>query len=604
MRNRHRRALIIPTAMFVAMFALMISTMLLANVSYNFGFSLQSIEETESRYLSLAASNELLSDLNAGLERDLFGKSSPRITRHGGWVTESWVEPLSGDSQNIFVSARTYRQGRPRADQTVSQLATYREKVLTRVYTKVTDTDKENPDPIYFNDLKHSEAWSTISAPPRLRYGADGSLETKPGETAGTIPFMSGAPDGSLYALYAPTLDGWDDQPSTVVFDLQGSLSLLQVITNVVPAFEKIQGSTLYLGAFPRIGVKLPWGNFALNTIVAGGRQGLTVGELAPTSQVLVEGAESVEVSRGALLLKYSHDADQWTPLPPAPEAVLVDGTFQTQPGNFHLQGIAGSPVAYDGGLLTPLFRKGADAIYRFTEKTQSWDVLTPPGKDVLLIGSDQSGNAYVQTGSIKPVNIGFLLDILIDDLKSIYSNTPTTALHQYRDEKWSLLPDPPAKYFDHNGKLVDRKYPTKGPTLSSIEGGKEGEFYVVNRPPRNSGLVDTIYKYSDHAWEVVASPPNSKFDSTGKEIDLGGLPPKLEINTGIDGLLIVRVPADGQGLDAIFVQDEKDKSSYNILKPVRSTDGAYEEFFTQMAGGRRQRDNGLGTFYVRATYF
>ena len=599
-----RRGLIIPTAMFVAMFALLISTLLLANVSYNVGLSLRSLEATEFRYLSLAASNELLCDLNSGLEREKFTQIKPRRTEYGGWVTESWVEPLSGDADNVFVTARTYRPGAQDLNETVRQLATYREKVLTRVYTKVTDTDKDTPDPIYFNDLKNSEAWSTLSAPPRVRYANDGTLETRPGESAGTIPFMAGAPDGSLYALYAPTLDGWDDSPSKVVFKLKGGLSLLDVVTGVVPLFEKIQGARLDLVTFPSIGVKLPWGNFAINTIVAGGRQGLTVGELAPTSQVLVEGAESVEVSRGALITKYSHDTDQWTPLPAPYEAVLVDGVFQEQPGNYHLQGIAGSPVAYDGGLMTPLFRNGADSIYRYTEKTEKWDVLTPPGKDVLLLGTDHSGNAYVQTGEIEPVDIGFLLDILTDNLTNIYSNTPTTALHQFKDEKWSPLPNPPAKFYDKSGKLTDKSYPSKGPSLSTIVGGKEGECFVVNRPPKGSGLVDTIYKYSDGAWEVVESPPNKQFNALGMESDRSGLPSKLEINTGSDGLLIVRVPNDGNGLDAIFVQDETDKSSYDILKPVQSSDGTYEEFFTQMAGGRRLRDNGLGAFYVRATYF
>lgn len=605
--TRDRGGMIIPTAIFVAMFALLISTMLLANVSYNFGFSLRSLEETEFRYLSLAATNELLSDLNAGLDRDKFTKSHPRRTQHGGWVTESWVEPLPGDTNNIFATARTYRPGREELHQSVRQLATYREKVLTRVYTNVTDTDKDNPDPTYFNDLKDSGAWNTLPAPPRVRYRDDGTLESRAGETAGTIPYVAGAPDGSLYALYAPTLDGWDDHPSPVVFNLTNlsGINLGVALPGVVTALGKVQQSRLDLSGLPSsIGVTLPWGNFALETIVAGGRKGLTVGELAPIPQVLVEGAQDVAVSKGAMFTKYSHDTNQWTPLPPANEAVLVDGKFQVQPDNYHLQGVAGSPVAYDGGMMAPLFRKGADSIYRYTEKTESWEVLTPPGQDVLLLGSDQSGNAYVQTGKLQPVGVGYLLDILTDNLTGIYPNTPTTALHQYKDGQWSELPNPPAKFYDANGNLVDRGYPSKGPSLSGIVGGKEGEFYVVNRPPKSSGLVDTIYKYSDGAWEVVASPPNKQFDSSGTEVEHAGLPKKLEICTGSDGLLIVRVPNDGNGLDAIFVQDEKDKSSYDILKPVRASDGTYEEFFSQMAGGRRQRDNGLGTFYVRATYF
>ncbi len=558
--------------MFVAMFALLISTLLLANVSYNFGFSLRAIEVTEFRYLSLSATNELLSDLNSGLDRKTYSKTKPRQSQHGGWITESWVEPLEGDTNNVFVSARTYRPGRQDLSETVRQLATYREKVLTRVYTNVTDTDKNMPDPTYYNDLKDSGAWITLPAPPRVRYRDDGSIESKPGEMAGTIPYVTGAPDGSLYALYAPTLDGWDDNPSPVFF-------------YGVP-------------------VTLPWGDFALNTIVAGGRQGMTVGELAPIPQVLVEGAPVVTISKGAMFTKYSHESNQWVPLPPAEEATLVNGKFQVKPGNYHLQGVAGAPVAYDGGMMAPLYRKGPDSIYRYSEKAEKWDVLTPPGQDVLLMGSDQSGNIYVQTGELKPVGPDYLLTILLKNLLNIYPNTPKTALHQYKDNEWSSLPDPPSKFYNQNGSLVSQNYSSRGPSLSGIVGGKEREVYVVNRPPKNSALVDTIYKYSDGVWEAVPSPPNKSFDTSGAEVDNTGLPSKLEICTGSDGLLIVRVPNEGNGLDAIFVQDEKDKANYNILKPVQAADGSYEAFFSQMAGGRRQRDNGLGAFYVRATYF
>ena len=571
MLTRPPRGTIVPTALFVAMFALMISTLLLASVSFNSGLSLRALEVTEFRYLSLAASNELLSDLNAGLEQKTFGKTNPRRSHHGGWVTESWVERLEGETNNVFVSARTYRPGRPDLAESVQQLATYRDKTLTRVYTNVTDTNKDLPDPTYFNDLKDSEAWTTLPAPPRIRYRDDGTIESKPGEMAGTIPYVTGAPDGSLYALYAPTLDGWDDDPSPVYFF--------------------------------KVPITLPWGDFALNTIVAGGRQGMTVGELAPIPQVLVEGAPVVAISKGALFTKYSHDTNQWVPLPPAEEATMVNGEFQVKPGDYHLQGVAGAPVAYDGGMMAPLYRKGPDSIYRYTEKSEKWDVLTPPGQDVLLMGSDQSGNVYVQTGELKPVGPDYLLTILLKNLLNIYPNTPKTELHQYKNGAWSALPNPPSKFYDSNGNLVSEKYSSRGPSLSGIVGGKEGEVFVVNRPSDHSKLVDTIYKYSDGVWEVVPSPPNRFFDSSGAEKESSGYPSKLEICTGSDGLLIVRVPNNGKGLDAIFVQDEKDKT-YNILKPIQSPDGSYEAFFSQMAGGRRQRDNGLGAYYVRATYF
>ena len=566
--------------MFVAMFSLLMATVLIANVSSNFDRSLRSVEATEFRYLSFAATNELLSDLGGGLELDTFSKDHPRRVETDGRVTESWVELLEeGEKKNVFVVAKTYRQsvGQP---EVVRRLATYHENTRARVYTNAIDTDTDTADPIFFNDISNSSgntlAWDQLPPLPRTRYTATGTLETKPGENAGTIPYITGSPDGSLYTLYSPTIDGWGDPAS--------------------PAY--------FLGI--PIPISLRWGDFARNTIVNGGQQGMTVGDLAPVPQVLINSVvDQTAVSKGALFMKYSHENNDWTPLPPAEEAAFVGGQFVTDPGNYALHGVAGPPVAHDGGLSIPLFRKGQDSIYRYSNETSQWSVLKPPGRDVLLMANDQNGTPIVQTGNLQPVGPLYLLDILAGNLLGIYPNTNTSALHKYEDGQWSALPNPPAKFFNKSGGLVNKAYPgSRGPLLSGMVGGKPGEFFVVNRPPSSSGLVDTIYKYSDGAWELVPSPPDKSYDSSGNEVSRDDLPSRLEACVGSDGQLIIRVPNEGGGLDGIFVQDEKDKGEYDLLAPIQAENGSFQQFLSQMSVGKRRNENGRGAYSVRATYF
>lgn len=559
--------------MFVAMFVLLISTVLVANVSFNFGMSLRSVESTEFRYLSFGAANELLSDLNGGLDRDTYTETSPRRVDLNGRIIESWVEPVPDSHDDVFVVARTYRQSQGKPE-VVRRLATYYEHTLARVYTNVADTDIDNPDPIYFNDNGGGD-WSRIPDPPKRRLTEAGTVETVAGESAGTIPYVTGAPNGSLYAVYAPVLDGWEDHPE--------------------PA---------YFPGVP-IPIAMPWGDFALRTLVTGNQQGLTVGDLAPIPQVLVDNVNDVTVSKGAVFMRFSHDTGEWTTMPPPPEATLVGGEFQFEPGNYHVQGVNSPPVAYDGGISAAMFRKGQDSIYRFSDRTEEWSVLKPPGQDVLLMSADQQGNTIVQTGSLEPVGIGYLLNLILGNLTGIYANTDSSALHLHQDGQWVEIPDPPAKFFNKNGELKNSSYSSsRGPILGSMVGGKDGEFYVVNRPSAPN-LVDTVYKFSDGAWEVVPPPPNKYFDSSGNPVEGTQLPSKLEVALGSDGQLVVRVPGEGSGsLDGIFVQSDADRSEFEMLPPVTSSDGGYEKNFTSMSIGKRRRDNGLGAYSVRATYF
>lgn len=556
-----------PTALFVAMFVLLLSTVLIASVSYNFSLSLGSIEATEFRYLSLGAANELLSDLNSGLEPTTYSRDNPRRVTNGGRVVESWVEPVDQEAKTVLVVAQTYSPGQGKPEQ-IKRLANFKERTLARVYTNVTNTDKDSPDPIYYSELSDSGAWNRLPDLPRARYSDAGVLEYKPGEVAGSIPYISGSPDGSAYVVYAPTLDGWDDKPS--------------------PAF------------FFGIPIFLPWGDFALHTMVNGGNQGLTVGDLVPVAQVLVGQVKDVTVSKGAVMYKFSHDDGDWTALPPVEEATFVNGEMVKQPGNYHVQGVAGPPAAYEGGVSVPVYRRGQDSIYTYTDETNQWTITMPPGKDILLMAADQGGHEYVQTGDLEPVGIKYLLDILIANLTQIYPNTHTSALYRHADGEWTPIPDPPARFYDKSGQLVDSSYPKKrGPTLGGMVGGDEDELFVVNRPSK-SGLVDTVYKYSAGAWEPIPSPPNKYFDSSGAEIEQSGLPKRLEVGMGSDGQLILRVPTT-KGSDAIFLQTDE---GYDILPPVHGEGGSLEKFLSQMSAGQKRDGSGKGTYYVKATYF
>lgn len=572
LRFRLVGGVVVPTALFVAMIVLLLSTSLIATVSYNFGMSRRSVEETEFRYLSFAAVNEMISDLNNledQLDPEAFTKNQPRRVLLHGRVTESWVEPIDGSTDRVFVVAKTFRpgQGNPIV---VKRLANFKLNTLARAYTNVTDTNKDSPDPIYFSDASNSGAWDRLPDLPRQRYSPSGTIELKQGELAGSIPYVAGSPDGSLYALYAPTLDGWDDQASTAIF----------------------------LGFIP---MTLPWGDFALNTMVNGTQQGLTVGDMVPVAQVLVGHVKDVTVSKGALMLKYSHDSGQWTALPPVEEATLVNGKFEVDSGNYHVQGVAGPLAAYDGGLTAPIYRRGQDSIYQYSDESGDWKVLTPPGTDVMHLAADSVGKTYVQTGDLQPVGIKYLLDILLKNLLDIYPNTSTSALYKQDDEGWAPISNPPARFFDKSGNLVQSSYKgSRGPFLGGMVGGEEGELYVVNRPS-SAHLVDTIYKYSnERVWEVVPSPPNKYFDESGLEVELSELPTRLEVGSGSEGELLLRVPND-KGSDGIFV---KTKTGYEMFSSVKSASGAYEKVLSQMSGGRPLDGSGKGTFHVKATYF
>lgn len=530
---------------------------------YNFNLSLGSVEATECRYISFAAANELISDLNAGLERDRFTKSSPRRVNVGGHVVESWVEPLDPGFETIMVVARTSRihGGKP---EIVRRLSSYREYTLATVFTNVTDKDVSQPDPIYYSELSDSGAWSVLPDVPKMRYTDTGVLQPVPGEVAGSIPYMSGSPDGSLYGLYVPVLDGWQDDP-TLIF--------------ILPIRQ---------------------GELALKTIVTGGEQGLTIGDMQPILQVLIDYASEVTISKGVVPLKYDPKDDSWHALPPVPNVTIENGEAKIDAGNFHLNGVGGPPIAWDGGQAAPVYLKGQDAIIRLPKGATSWEAITPPKGDITLMAADHDGTLYTQTGSLQRVGIDYLLNILLGNLTSIYANTPTSTLSKYEDGKWTKIPDPPARFYDSSGRLVDNPYPgTRGPTLGGMIGGQPGEFVVVNRPNR-AGLSDTLYRYADGVWEAIPSPPNTYYDAGGNRVDAGGVPPRLEVGIGADGKLMVRIPS-AVGSDAIFM--EKD-ANWTLLPPVHTEGGEYVPTLSQMSAGQRKDASGRGMFVVKATYF
>lgn len=563
--GRGWRGIIIPTAMFVAMFVLLLCTVLIATVSYNLSLSLGSVETTECRYLSFGATNLLISDLNAGLDAGTFTRERPRRVTDRGRIVESWVEPLADDPRTILVVARTYRSGgKP---EVVKRLSSFREHTLARVYTNATDQDVTRPDPIYFSELSESGAWSVLPNVPKMRYTDAGVLQAVPGEVAGSIPYITGSPDGSLYALYVPVMDGWQDKP-TLIF--------------ILPIKQ---------------------GELALRTIVTGGRQGMTIGDLQPILQVLIDYASEVTLSKGVVPLKYSHEDNTWTALPPIPNVQIVGGKAQIEPGNFHLNGVGGPPVAWDGGEASAIYLKGQDAILQITEGAEGWEAITPPGGDITLLAADHGGTLYTQTASLQRVGIGYLLNILLGNLTGIYANTPTSALHKYEDGRWTAIPDPPARFYNDAGQLVDSPYPgTRGPTLGGMVGGEPGQVVVVSRPSQ-SGLSDTLYRYSDGVWEAVPSPPNTYYDGTGAQVNGGGLPKRLELGVGPEGNLIVRIPSD-RGSDAIYLQTDLGEAGWELLPPVHGEGGQFVQTLSQMAVGQKKDGSGRGSFVVKATYF
>lgn len=570
MRTVRPAGIIVPTALFVAMFVLMLCTVLFASVSHNLGLSQDSVETTEYRYISFGVMNELLSDLNGGLDMRTCTKARPRRTYTGGTISECWVEPLAG-GKNVLVVAQTYRSGASRPE-VVKSLCTFQEYDMSRVYTNVVDGDPNIPDPICYSDISAAGDWSQLPPAPRQRFTNTGTLETRPGEFAGTIPFVAGAPDGSVYAVYSPGVDGWDDESSPAWFDIP-------------------------------IPISMPWGQLVRQSIAIGNRQGQTVGELSVAVQAMIDHLVDVTISKGAMTMKYSQDLGKWVPLPPPEEATVVNGAVQVHTGNYHLQGISGPPTAYTGGIVEPVFRKGQDLIYDYREETGKWNIVKPPGKDLLFLTADTDGTTFVQTGNLQPVYLDYFLRILLGNLTNITAPVAGTTLHKLEDGQWVGIPDPPAQFFQKSGpQLVNRAY---NPTIGARLGGMAasgGEFTVVNRPPAGSNLVDTLYKYRQGKWEVVPPPPNKHFDpNTGSEVTEPGLASAFELGMGADGQLILRVPSLS-GPNPIFIQTKG--GTYDLLKPVKVAGGPLQNFLSQTSGGCKRDGSSKGSYVVKATYF
>jgi hypothetical protein len=555
------------------MFVLMMVTLLVSRISMDFGMSLSSLERTELKYISFAAVNELLADLNTGLDRDLHTKENPRKAQDGGRTIESWVEPVEIDEDYIFAVSRT-RHGSRGLVEEARRFAIFRPKINPKIYASVADTNKDSPDPIYYSD---SGSWAMLPSIPRVRYSDSGVLESEPGEFAGSTPFYVGARDDSVYAIYAPTLDGWND-PSERAF------------------FQGIPIPVL----------RFNWGDFVLHNLVTGTGQGQTSADLSavpPIIHEVTDPSHKLTLTRGSVALKYSHATDEWEPLPPAPEATFDGEKFVETPGDYWVQGVPGPMSAHDQGLTIPVSRDGQDAIYQWNNDAEKWNVVTPPGKDVLVLASDQGGTSYVQTGNLQRSSLTDLLKILAGDFKGVTPKTNTSALHrQKRDGTWVDVPNPPAKFFDKRGELQSSAFPgSGGPLIGSMVGGEAGELYVVSRP-NQPGLVDTIYKYdySDDEWEVVPSPSNTYYDG-GVEVERDGLPDRLDLALAADGEVSVRIPTE-EGDDPIFVRDEK--GEYELLPAVQTPGGGFEKTLYQISGGGKPVESGAGTYIIRATYF
>jgi len=569
--------------MFVAMFVLLLSTMLVANVSMNLNMSLGALESTESRYLSLAAANQLLSDLGLGTVKvDDYTKAHPLRTAHEGYTTDSWVEPQGAGT--VLVVSKTYRSGQSKPE-FVKRLAIYKDYDLTRVITNGNDTNPNTPDPVYYSDGAAAGAWNKLPDFERCRVTDSGTIETRPGEKGGTLFWVAGDYQGSMYGIYVPALDGWGDNPSC--------LDILPILP-------------------------FQWGKITLERLVSGNEQGKTIGDLTPVAQVLINNLTDFSVTKGAVMMKYDVESGEWSTMPPPPEATVVGGKAVVQEGNYHVKGAGGVPSTYEGGAFMPVFRKGPDTIYNYKEQTKSFEVMaTPPrpeapgATDVLLMAADQQGVPMVQSGQIvRPSlleELGYFWRILNFDFSAMQPQVSNPALHiRGEDGQWTKVDDPPAQFYKRTGELAPPGgYSSRGLMLGGMVGGENGEFFVVNRPwPPNGTLADTIYKYNPNnpeKWELVPSPPNVAYDPvTGKKIDKPGVPPTMELGQAANGKIILRLTDTG-GPDPIYVQTQG--GSFDLLPPVRTEGGPMEKNLAQIAGGRR-REGTRGAYVVRATYF
>lgn len=598
------------------MFVLLICTVLVANVSLNLHLALGAVEATESRYISFAVANQLLSDLGAGnVQVGDYTKSRPNETINEGYTTHSWVEQLNDG--NVLVVAKTFRSGHSKPE-VVKRLAVYKDFDLTRVYTNRNDNNPSSPDPVFYSETSSgSGAWSKLPNFPRQRVKDDGTLDVRP-ENGGTLFWVSGDPNGNMYGVYAPALDGWGDVPSP--------LSIVPIIA-------------------------FPWGKITLKTIVAGTSRGMTLGDLTPIAQAMINNLTDFAVTKGTVFMKFDPNANDWKALPPPPEATIqMEGGKRkavVQSNDFHIKGAGGVFATYEGGALMPVYRQGGDTIYRYTDATEKFEVMAPPDEDILLMAADQQGTAFVQTGTIQPVGIAYFLRVLFEDFSAIQPGITGTGLWKREGEEWVKIPDPPAEFYNKAGEIRSQPYnSSRGPTLGGMTGGENGEFYVCNRPfSGNAGeeiseyidglntalldnvgdgkepdlstlpmrgrgrsrgsseLVDTVYKYTtDGKWELVPSPPNKAIDPvTGKAVDQPGLPDDLEIGQAASGRLIVRESGNGLTPDPIFVQTQG--GSWDMLPPVRTEGGPFEVDLAQISGGRR-REGTRGAYVVKATYF
>ena len=565
------KGVIVPTALFVAMVVLILVNLLVSKISMDLGLSTNNLERTEFKYISFGAVNALLADLNAGLERETYTLDDPRVQSDGGRVTESWVEPAPIHEDFVFVVARTYRKSRGLVEE-VRRFAVFRPQINAKIYASVADRDKNSPDPIYFSE---SGTWSLLPSIPLMRYTDSGVLQVEEGKFVGSTPFYVGARDNSVYAIHAPTLDGWND-PS----------------------------ERAYFRGVPIPALRFNWGDFVLRCMVTGSGQSQTQADLTAVTPIIHEVRNprtKLSLTRGSVVMKYSHDTNEWKPLPPAPEATFDGEKFVENPGDYWVQGVPGTMAAHDEGVVAALTRKGQDAIYEWDSVKEKWEVHTPPGKDVLVLATDQGGTTYVQTGELNPTGIDGLLDIMAGNIMNITPKTNISALHKQNvDGTWTRVPDPPAEFYDQNGELQSAPYPgVRGPLIGSMVGGERGELYVVSRATRR-GLVDTIYKYSDGEWEAVPSPPGNKHYSGGLEVESDGLPARLDLALGADGEISVRIPTKN-GADPIFVRNEE--GEYELLPAVQAPGGSVEKTLYQISGGGKPDESGRGTYLVKATY-
>ena len=495
-RPKSKRAVIIPTAMFVAMVVLLLVTGIAGEAYLNLRFTGLEAERTRLTFLAEGAVNELISGLNQNPTALSYTAAAPLTTTTDGVTLRSWseVDPAAPHLRRIY--SKAYPSNAPGQAATYTRVVRTAARATGMIYTNIPDT-VTTPDSVLKKDTS-AASWTLLPPAKRMRYTVAGVLETHPTAYAGTMLFTGADQRSNFYVVYPPALDGWGFTPASS-------------------------------------------GNLALNMILTKAISGQTLLNLMPIAQEVAEIFDYVrdELSQGAVVLKYDGTTNLWSALPPAPNAIDSPTGPVFEAGNFHIKGLCG-PVSCNGDdLYVPVYRKGPDAIYKFhftgvTATSGTWTLLPA----LLDIGGQPTSMSQVAVDGLGRVFA----------ISRSYPGGGDDAVHELRNNRWVALPEVPGSFYDAGGQLQESPVAPTG--LGVMAAGQDGALYVVSEGIISDGTVDTIFKWAGGKWVAVPNQENLSHAGTGPP-SVGAK--KADIGVDCDGKLVVRAAVD-TFRDQIFV--------------------------------------------------